>query len=409
MIFARRLSRIRRVYHEYPQQFWILIGAAFIDHVGGALLFPFFSLYITARFGVGMTTVGVLFGIYSVTAVVGSSIGGALTDRLGRKAMLIFGLVASAGTSLLMGFAGDLRLFFAAAVFVGLFANSGEPAQQAMIADLLPERQRVHGYGLSRVVANLAVTIGPALGGMLAARSYLILFIADAVTSVVTAVIVFLIVRETRPERTLAEKSESFLQTFRGYGVALADKIYMAFIFASMITALVYMQMNTTLAVFLRDIHHFPPQGYGYLLSMNAALVVLFQFPITRRLSRYPSMAMMALGSVLLAVGFGMYAFVTSVMLFFVAMIVLTVGEMIVIPEAQAVVARLAPETMRGRYMAVYGLSWTVPTIFGPTLAGAVMDYWDPRWVWHGALLFGLAAAAIYGTLFRYSRRRRTS
>ena len=102
----RPLDRVRALYHEYPGQFWILILGTFVDHVGGALIYPFLSLYVTRTFDVGMTDVGLLFGVFSVSSVVGSTIGGAMTDRLGRKGMLIFGLVGSASATLFMGMAG---------------------------------------------------------------------------------------------------------------------------------------------------------------------------------------------------------------------------------------------------------------------------------------------------------------
>ena len=98
------ISRIRGVYGEFPGQFWTLTGARFVDQLGGALLFPFFALYVTDRFDVGMTEVGILFFIFAMSSVIGSLISGALTDKLGRRWMLIFGLVFSALSSLTMAF-----------------------------------------------------------------------------------------------------------------------------------------------------------------------------------------------------------------------------------------------------------------------------------------------------------------
>ena len=140
MFINNQIAHIKNIASEYPRPFKILMAASFIDHVGGALLFPFFSLYITAKFGVGMTTVGIIFGLFSLANIVGNTLGGALTDRFGRKNMLIFGLISSALTSLAMGLAGDIRIFYGAALFVGLFVSMGEPAQQAMVADLLPQK-----------------------------------------------------------------------------------------------------------------------------------------------------------------------------------------------------------------------------------------------------------------------------
>jgi MFS family permease len=390
------VARLRRIYSKYPKQFWLLLGASFIDGLGGALLFPFFTLYLTARFDIGMTTVGLIFGVFSVSAITGSFIGGALSDRLGRKRMIIFGLVASALITLLMGFAGDIRLFFLAAVFVGLLANVGDPARQAMIADLLPPKQRADGYGLMRVVMNLAVTLGPAIGGFMAARSYLSLFITDAIASTLTAIIVLIFIKETLPKRQAGETPESMGTTFKGYLDAFKDRVFMVFLVAAVLVNLVYMQMNTTLSVYLRDVHGVSPQHYGWLISMNALLVVIFQFAVTRKVKRYQPLYVLAVGAFLYAIGFGMYGVVGTYTLFVVAMLVITVGEMIIAPIAQAVVALLAPEAMRGRYMAVFGFSWAIPAAFGPLLAGMIMDYLDPDWVWYAAFLTAGLAGLIY-------------
>ena len=401
-MISQRIGQIRRLLQEYPRQFWVLIIASFIDRVGGALLFPFFTLYITARFGVGMTTVGLIFGLFAISNMVGNTIGGGLTDRWGRKKMLIFGLITSAAASISLGLTGDIRVFAFMAVLAGLLADTAGPAQQAMVADLLPPHQRADGYGIQRVMANLAVVIGPAIGGFMAASSYLLLFIGDAITSAITAIIVYFKLDETKPELELGEKAESWLQTYRRYLQALQDRPFVAFLLASMLATLVYIQLNTTLAVYLRDVHGVPAQGYGWLLSLNALMVVLFQFAITRRLRPYPPMLMLAVAAGFLAVGFGMFGFVSSYAFFVAADVILTIGEMIMVPVAQALVADMAPAEMRGRYMAMYGFSWGVPFVIGPTAAGLVMDYLDPRWVWFAAFVIGCMAVAIFLGLYRF-------
>ncbi len=405
MNYFQPLRNLRDLYHEYPPQFRVLIGALFIDRLGGALIFPFLTLYITRQFGVGMTEVGIIFGLFSLSSIIGSMISGALTDHLGRKQMLIAGLVISALTSLFMGAAHSFALFCSCAIIAGLFSNIGGPAQQAMVADLLPEKQRAQGFGLLRVVTNLAVTIGPAIGGLLAGRSYLILFISDAVLSTITAAIVFVAIKETRPVSQAAAPEQTIGQTFRGYGKVLRDTTFILFIGASILMVFVYMQMNSSLAVYLRDAHGVPDRGFGYLLSLNAAIVVLFQFPVTRQIAKYRPLRLMAAGSLLYAIGFGMYGFVSTYALFIAAMLIITVGEMLTAPTGQALVARFAPEDMRGRYMAVFGFSWVIPFTVGPLLAGLVMDNADPRWVWYAAGLIGLAAAGAFALLQRRAAR----
>jgi MFS family permease len=396
MFIQGQVQRLKGIYQEYPGHFWTLIGARFIDALGGALLFPFFTLYITSKFGVGMTQVGILFGVFTVSSIFGSTIGGALADRFGRKAMVIFGLIASATSALVMGFANSFQVFIGGALFVGLFASVGGPAGGAMIADLLPEEKRAQGYGVLRVMHNLAVTIGPAIGGFLATRSYLLLFIIDAVASLITALIVFVRIPETKPEATKEKPVETMSQTMRGYGKVVQDRRYMIFLLAHMLMAVVYMQMNGTLAVYLRDFHRVPAQGFGYILTLNAGMVVLFQFAITRKIEGRPPFLMMTLGTLLYVVGFSMYGFVSVYALFLVAMAIITMGEMLTAPVGQALAAQMAPDDMRGRYMAFYGFSWSLPNAVGFYLAGLILDNYDPRILWYAAGLVGLIATASF-------------
>jgi MFS family permease len=381
------VKRVIDPWKEFPRHFQLLMGASFIDRLGFALLFPFFGLYVTEKFGVGMTEVGIVFAIWAVTSQIGSVIGGALTDKLGRKTMVIFSLVISAISALAMGLVSELDHFYISVSIAGMLGDMGQPAQQAMVADLLPEPKRAQGYGVWRVVANLAVMIGPLIGGWMATSSYLSLFIVDAITSTITAVIVMVTLPETKPETTEDKEEENFLKTFSGYVKVFKDLIFIEFIFASILMNTVYVQMNSSLPVFLRDVHQAPPSTYGTILSINAGMVVVFQFWLTRKMSSIPPMLMMALGTLFYLIGFGMYGFVSGFFMFMLAMVILTIGEMILIPVAQALVAQFAPEDMRGRYMAMYGVAWSIPFAIGPYLAGLVMDRIDPNWVWYGSIL----------------------
>ena len=210
------------IFHEYPKQFWILVATAFIDRLGGAMLFPFFTLYMTKKFGISMTTVGAIFFLFAGSSFVGSMVGGALTDRLGRKGMLLFGLVMSALSALLMGITDQIGYFVLVAVVVGTLADTGGPAQQALVADLLPENKRAEGYGILRVVFNLAVVIGPLLGGLMASRSYMLLFVADAITSSITALVVYFTLHETWHPKVSRQNRRAVCKDFRWIWESLA-------------------------------------------------------------------------------------------------------------------------------------------------------------------------------------------
>jgi len=401
MIPKRWLQHIRTAYHDYPRQFWVLIAASFIDVLGGALLFPFFTLYLTSRFGVGMTEVGALFGAFSLGGLLGGTIGGAMTDRVGRKAVLIFGLASSAVGGLAMGLAQSFGLFFGIALVVGVLESVAQPARAAMVADLLPEEKRAQGFGMLRVASNLAVAIGPAIGGLLAMRSYLLLFIIDTISSLITACIIAFLMRETKPQADPDKEPATVTGTLSGYGKVLRDRSYVLFLGARMLLAFAMMQLNSSLSVYLRDTHGVPDQGYGYLLALNATLVVLFQFAIARRIEAYRPLMVMAAGSLLYAIGYAMYGLVSGYVAFIAAMVVITTGEMLVAPTSQALAASFAPEDMRGRYMAAFQYGWMIPMLVGPLLSGLVMDNTDQRVLWYIVAMVGSVAACAFALLQR--------
>jgi MFS family permease len=170
----------------------------------------------------------------------------------------------------------------------------------------------------------------------------------------------------------------------------------MVFILVSIISVIVYLQMNSTLSVYLLKVHSIPPKGFGYILSLNAAMVVVFQYWISRGLKKVPPLVIMMLGNLLYAIGFGLYGFISAYWMMLVAMAIITIGEMFTVPVAQTIVSYFAPEEMRGRYMAIFGYAWILPSAIGPLLAGLIMDNTNPNWVWYGSFILALLSALGY-------------
>lgn len=399
MIFIR--DSLKKVYADYPRLFWIVVGISFIDSVGGTLLFPFFALYITQKFNVGMTQAGILLGMFSLFGMFGGMIGGALTDRFGRRQLILFGLVFSAISTLTFGLVTDIHVMYPLAAIVGMIGGLSGPAHNAMIADILPEEKRQEGFGILRVVGNFAWIIGPSIGGLVAKHNFFSLFVIDSLMSCIVAVLVFRLLPETKPqvkrEPNVVHQEESLWQTILGYRVALRDFAFMAFIVASIMMLFVYQQAYGSLSVYLRDVHGINPQGYGFLMTSSAITVVLFQFSVSRWLRNKKPFLMMAFGTLFYMIGFTMFGLVSAYPLFVTAIVVITIGEMIVVPISQGLAANFAPEQMRGRYMAVFGFSWAIPQTLGPGAAGYILDHFNPNLLWYiGGGLCALSAFSYY-------------
>ncbi|MBI3161753.1 MAG: MFS transporter [Chloroflexi bacterium] len=399
-------KKLSATYHEFPRTFWVVAGTHFIDVIGNTLLMPFFALYVTQKFNVGMTQAGIILATNSVAGLIGSTIGGAMADRFGRRGIILFGLIVSAFSGLTLGFVDKFYFFYGLSAFVGLMGSAAHPAHQAMIADILPADKRSEGFGMMRVISNFAWIIGPTIGGFLAAYDFLYLFLSDAAISTITAILVFRLLPETKPQPKEKTDHETLWQTISGYRVALKDSPYLAFIFASILMILVYQQMYTSLSVYLRDVHHVDPQFYGLVMSSSAVTVVLFQFWVTRVIRKHPPFLMMAAATFFYLIGFGMYGFVSTIPLFVLAMVIITIGEMIGMPTSNVLAASFAPEEMRARYMAVFGLTWTVPSMIGPWAVGLVFDNFNPTYIWYiDGVLCVIAIFAFYFLHLRLGAR----
>jgi MFS family permease len=162
--------------------------------------------------------------------------------------------------------------------------------------------------------------------------------------------------------------------------------------------------MNTTFPVYLKENWAIGEAQYGQLMALNAVMVILLQFPITKITDRFRRMRMqmMALGAFLYALGFGAQGFVGTLPLFALCVAIWTLGEMVIAPVSTVLVADMAPKTMRGRYMGAFGLTWGIGYGLGPTLGGTVMDNLGGRYIWYVSLILGSMAAAAFLLLGRF-------
>jgi MFS family permease len=393
------LERIQNSYQKLPQPFWVLMAGTFIDRLGTNLIIPFLAIYVAQRFDARITQIGLIYTVFAVSSGAGNILAGALADRFGRRFTLILGLTCAATARGALGLANDFPGLYTAAGFAGFFGAIGWPAQLAMTADLLGPQRRAKGFGIQRVVINSTFALGPLVGGFFGPRiGYLPLFIMDALTSYFVALVIFSKLPETRPKNEADPASENFAQTLAGYGRVLQDRTFLAFILISILTVSAFMQMSTTLSVYLVRVQQMPESFFGALVMLNALMVVFLQIPITHSVSKVPLLGVMIAGNAFYLLGFGSYGLSPSVPLFMFAMVLITLGEMLVIPTSQALTALLAPPDMRARYVATERFNWIIAQALAPLAAGAIMDRFDPRWVWYGcSIICAISIAGFYG------------
>lgn len=383
------LNRIRQTTAGYPRQFWLLFWGQLMNSIGGSMVWPFLTIYVRERLGVPLTTVTLLITLNAASGLAATTIAGSLVDRFGRKLAMVLSLAMTSAAFILMNTASTLPVWMALMVLMGMFSPLYQVGSNAMIADLIAPERRAGGYALLRMIANVGVAIGPVIGGVLVTISYGLTFSLAAAAGTAFALLIALFVAETLPQRAkLAGQRQ-----ISGYSPVLRDRLFLAFCGIYTLSCMVYSLIMVLLPVYGKENFGLAESQYGPILATNATMVVLFQFAVTRMTERYHPVPVLALGTLFYALGVGSVALGWNFPTFLLSMVILTIGEMIVIPTSTAFTANLAPVEMRGRYMGVLGLTWQVGFGIGPVLGGFLNDRVAPVAIWYGGLVIGLVAA----------------
>lgn len=364
---------------------WILFGGTFVNRFG-TFVMPFLVIYLT-RAGYTASQAGVALSSYGAGHVLASFLGGHLADRIGRRHTIALSMFSSAAVMVALSQARGLPAILALMFAAGAAAELYRPAAAALIADLVEPDQRMFAFGMYRFAINLGFAIGPATAGFLADRSFLFIFLGDAITSAVYGVIALLFL----PHGLRGEaKDESPIEGFR---VALRDAMFVRFLIASLCVTWIEYQTHSTLPLYITKVG-FSTATYGMLVSINGLLIILFEIGITFWAQRFPPRPLIALGYALSGLGFALTGLATGIPALAGTVVVWTIGEMIYAPATSAFVANIAPEQYRGRYNGLWVTTWSVGMVFGPTLGTWLFEHNEPS-LWISCAVMGFAGAAL--------------
>lgn len=352
----------------------------------GAFVVPFLALYLT-RLGYTLADAGLAIGAYGVGNFIASLLGGHLADTIGRRKTIVLSMFFGAGTLLLLSQARSLPVVIAFAGLAGLAGEFYRPACSALLADLVPPGQRVTAFAAFRLAFNAGWAFGPATAGLLAAKGFFWLFVGDAATSILFGLLAMLALPR---DANQPPKENHWIQAVRA---VRQDRRFHQIMLASFCVGFVFMQMSSSFGVHVIELG-FSAAIYGALISLNGALVVFCELPLTTLTRRFPARQVLAAGYVLIGLGFALIVFASSVAELVVCVIVFTLGEMVAMPVSAAFVANLAPEHLRGRYLGVFGLNWALALIIGPGF-GLKLLALNPTALWLGCGALGVIGAAI--------------
>lgn len=390
------MTKLTTLFHEYPRQFWLMIAGIVISTAGGSMIWPFMLIYASAKLNLPLSTVATLISINAGTGLFASFLAGSLADKIGRKAVMVFSLALNGIAYFFMMRAETYPQFVTLMVFIGLSNPLYQVGADAMLADMIPSEKRTDAYAINRIANNAAFGIGPAVGGFLAGRDYNLAFIGAGAGFIVYSLLLLFLARETLDKTFSKDKAsrpadqppaaEGYLRVFR-------DKGYMAFVALVAIGLTAPSMLWILMPVYAKTNFGIPEALYGWIPTTNAMMCVFVQYSITSVTRRYRTLPVMAAGMFVYAIGVGSVALMSNFWGFWISMVILTFGELTIVPTASKYVADIAPADMRGRYMSMYWFGWGLARTCAPLIGGFLNDNLFPQAIWIGGITIGLVSA----------------
>ncbi|MBI5950227.1 MAG: MFS transporter [Chloroflexi bacterium] len=389
------LSKSNSLYYKYPRQYWLMIVGIVISTAGGSMIWPFMLIYASSKLNLPLSAVATLISINAGTGLLASFLAGSLADKIGRKVVMIVSLALVGLAYFLMMRAETYPQFAALMVLIGLSNPLYQVGADAMLADMIPSEKRTDAYAINRIANNAAFGFGPAMGGFLAGRDYNLAFIGAGSGFVIYSLLLFFLARETLDKTVSGEKSIQLadqVPVATGYLRVFQNKAYMAFIALMAVGLTAPTMLWILMPVYAKTNFGIPEAMYGWIPTTNAMMCVFIQYPVTYITRRYNTLPVMAAGMLIYALGVGSVALMTGFWGFWLSMVILTFGELTIVPTASKYVADIAPADMRGRYMSIYWFGWGLARTCAPLIGGFLNDNLFPQAIWIGGITIGLTS-----------------
>jgi predicted MFS family arabinose efflux permease len=392
-IFRAFTVAYRSSFAGLPREVWLLSGALLVNRAGTMVL-PFLSLYLTHDLGLTVVRAGQIIGCFGFGSMIGSYAGGWLSDRVSALRVQQLSLAASG-----VGFLAFTRLesFFSLALGIFVLAavsDAFRPALMASVAHYSAPQTSKRSFALIRLAANLGMGVGPAIAGLLAPYGYVWLFVGDAATCWMAALVLVVVFGAgVKPEVDAAGSS-----TPPGRS-PWRDGPFLLFLGLIVILAMTFFQVWTTMPLFLRASYGVSERSIGLLMSINALLIALTEMLVIRAVEQLDGLRTVGVGALLVGLGLAILPFGPPYSFAVAAMVVLTVGEMLAMPISNTVVAERAGRGRTGRYMGIYTLAFSTAFVIGPVAGTAVYQHLGPDVLWFGiggiGILLGIGFAAL--------------
>lgn len=386
-MIARLFRQYRQTYSGLPREAWLLSLVVFVNRSGTMILF-FLTLYLTTQLDFTVQLAGQMVSVYGAGSLGGALLGGWLTDRWGAARVQFLSLVLGGLVYISLAYAEQLIVIMASLFVAALLNESFRPANATAFAEVCPPQMRAKGFALNRLAINLGMTIGPAAGGFLAVISYTYIFWVDGITCIAAAIVFwFLLLRKQRIKTNSAPESNVIIRS------PWKDSIFISAMGLLLMTGILFTQVFNTWPLFLRTVYRLIEDQIGLLIAVNAVMVALFEMPLVHHIQKFNTLRITAIGAFLLFFGFAILPLGSGFAFGFIAVVIWTLGEILVFPLMGGFVANRAGDTNRGKYMGMFSFTFALSFVIGPSLGAIIYDQFGPQTLWFAFGVTGIIVA----------------
>lgn len=368
------LTQLLRPNGYFTPMAWVLAALLFINRLS-AMVKLFMALYLRQELGLAIETVGWLLSAYGAGLLVGSMLGGWLSDHV-RTARLTAALFfVSVWVLMLLGLVTQVPWLAGLLLLSGVIDGAIRTLHQRLIMEYCEVAQRSRAQALSRVARNLGMAAAGVAGGVLAQADFRWVFFASAAMTML-ALLWFVRTTWRRPVLVVGDESAD------GSSVPLRDKPFLWLLAATAVLGIAFDTVYSTLGNYLRDYYHLSTEAIGWQFGLNALLVIALQIPLSHSVERWGSRWQMLAGSLLLACGLGMLPFGSGLAFVCLSTLIWTLGEALFMPPLNVLAMQFAQSGKSGQYFGLFFMSWSASALLSPVLSGQLYGQFGGHSVW---------------------------
>mgnify|MGYP001590902247 CR=1 FL=1 len=385
------------LYKGLSKSIYIIFLAQVTNRFGDFVL-PFLTLFLVKKLGLSYQSAGFAVMLTTLSSIPGSFVGGYMADRIGRKKSYALFQLTAGIFLLLCVFFSNPKIIIALICMSSFFNGGVRPIMSAIITDVLPADKRQIGFSISYLGINLGAALGPIVAGFLFSHYIPLIFIGDAITSIIAVILVLLNIEETLPDynntNDICIRDEEKSEVGNVFTVLLNRPHIIIFLIINIFISFTCTQTIFSLPIMLD--HVFGNNGarnYGILISFNAITVLVMTLFVTNKIRKWHPLTAIAMSSLFYAIGFGVITFITSMPLYLLSMFICTIGEIMIATNFGVYIANNTPQNFRARFNAVASLSYAIGAALGTSLMGRYMDILGVQAVWPLVFVLGLFGA----------------